>query len=60
MLGMGWVGCGVFNVLFKLSDVSVWGMDVDWVKVKELLDEGLNVICGDGEDVDLWDNLDIK
>ena len=35
-------------------------MDADRVKVKELSDEGLNVICGDGEDVDLWDNLDIK
>ncbi len=60
VLGMGRVGRGAFNALSKLSDVSVWGMDADRVKVKELSDEGLNVICGDGEDVDLWDNLDIK
>lgn len=60
VLGMGRVGQGAFNALSKLADVSVWGMDADRVKVKQLASEGLNVICGDGEDVDLWDNLEIK
>ncbi|MEM7421313.1 MAG: cation:proton antiporter family protein [Pseudomonadota bacterium] len=60
VLGMGRVGRGAFNALSKLTDVNVWGMDADRVKIKELADEGLNVICGDGEDIDLWDNLDIK
>ncbi|MBZ2162386.1 cation:proton antiporter family protein [Alteromonas stellipolaris] len=60
VLGMGRVGQGAFNALSKLADVSVWGMDADRVKVKQLACEGLNVICGDGEDVDLWDNLEIK
>lgn len=60
VLGMGRVGRGAFNALSKLTEVNVWGMDADRVKVKELVEEGLSVICGDGEDVDLWDNLDIK
>jgi hypothetical protein len=60
VLGMGRVGQGAFNALSKLADVSVWGMDADRVKVKQLASEGLNVICGDGEDVDLWDNLELK
>ena len=60
VLGMGRVGRGAFNALSKLSNVNVWGMDADRVKTKEMADEGFNVICGDGEDVDLWDNLDIK
>jgi Trk K+ transport system NAD-binding subunit len=56
---MGRVGRGAFNALSNLSDVNVWGMDADRTKVKELSSEGFNVICGDGEDVDLWENLDI-
>ncbi|MBO7922265.1 cation:proton antiporter [Alteromonas sp. K632G] len=60
VLGMGRVGQGAFNALSKLADVSVWGMDADRVKVKQMASEGLNVICGDGEDVDLWDNLELK
>ena len=60
VLGMGRVGRGAFNALSKLSEVNVWGMDADRVKIKEMASEGLNVICGDGEDVDLWDNLDIQ
>ena len=60
VLGMGRVGRGAFNALSKLTEVNVWGMDADRVKIKELADEGLNVICGDGEDIDLWDNLDIR
>ncbi|BFT30358.1 cation:proton antiporter [Alteromonas sp. D210916BOD_24] len=60
VLGMGRVGRGAFNALSKLAEVNVWGMDADRMKVKELVEEGLSVICGDGEDVDLWYNLDIK
>jgi predicted Kef-type K+ transport protein len=60
VLGMGRVGKGAFNALSKLGDVNVWGMDADRVKVKSMASEGHNVIVGDGEDVDLWDNLDLS
>ena len=59
VVGLGRVGKGAFNSLSKLSDVSVWGMDADQSKVNQLKQQGMNVICGDGEDIDLWDNLDI-
>ncbi|MDO6476819.1 cation:proton antiporter [Alteromonas sp. 1_MG-2023] len=58
VIGMGRVGLGAFNSLHKLADSAVWGMDADRVKINRLQQEGLNVICGDGEDVDLWENLD--
>lgn len=60
VVGLGCVGIGVFLFLNKLMDNYVWGMDVDWVKVQKMCDEGLNVIMGDGEDVDFWENLDIR
>ena len=60
VLGMGRVGKGAFNALAKLGDVNVWGMDADRLKVKQMNSEGHNVIVGDGEDVDLWDNLDLR
>jgi predicted Kef-type K+ transport protein len=60
VIGMGRVGKGAFKALSKLADVNVWGMDADRVKIKKMTENGHNVICGDGEDVDLWDNLDIK
>jgi len=60
VVGLGRVGIGAFSSLNKLMDNHVWGMDADRVKVQKMRDEGLNVITGDGEDVDLWENLDIR
>lgn len=60
VVGMGRVGLGAFQSLSRLVDSKVWGMDADRVKIKRLKSEGLNVIVGDGEDVDLWDNLNIS
>ena len=60
VIGMGRVGRGAFNALSKLSDVNVWGMDADRIKIKKMANEGHKVICGDGEDVDLWENLDLN
>lgn len=60
VIGMGRVGTGAFHSLHKLADNAVWGMDADRSKIQLLQKQGLNVICGDGEDVDLWDNLDVS
>jgi len=60
VIGMGRVGRGAFNALSKLSDVNVCGMDADRIKIKKMANEGHKVICGDGEDVDLWENLDLN
>ncbi len=60
VVGMGRVGSGAFQSLSKLVDSKVWGLDADRTKVNHLKHEGWNVVVGDGEDVDLWDNLDIS
>ncbi|WP_018981782.1 cation:proton antiporter family protein [Salinimonas chungwhensis] len=60
VIGMGRVGMGAFQSLSKLVDSRVVGMDADRVKIQRLKANGMNVICGDGEDIDLWDNLDIS
>jgi len=60
VVGMGRVGMGAFTSLNQLSDGNVWGMDADRQKVIRLSKLGHNIITGDGEDADLWDNLDLS
>lgn len=60
VVGMGRVGSSAYRSLKKVLDDRVWGMDADRTKVRQLRERGKNIICGDGEDIDLWDNLDIS
>lgn len=60
VVGMGRVGKGAFQSLNKLANARVWGMDADALKVAKLQKKGFNIILGDGEDIDLWENLDIS
>ena len=60
VVGMGRVGSGAYRSLRKIVGDRVWGMDADRIKVRQLREQGKNIICGDGEDIDLWDNLDIS
>lgn len=60
VIGLGRVGMGAFFSLNKLLESKVWGMDADRNKIRKLQQDGLNVINGDGEDIDLWENLDIS
>lgn len=60
VVGLGRVGIGAFQSLAKLVGDEVWGMDADRAKIKRMRDDGEQVITGDGEDVDLWENLDIR
>ncbi|MFS1704984.1 cation:proton antiporter, partial [Alteromonas sp. AMM-1] len=60
VVGLGRVGIGAFTSLNKLMEHHVWGMDADRVKIQKMRNDGMNVITGDGEDVDLWENLDIR
>jgi predicted Kef-type K+ transport protein len=59
VIGMGRVGKGAFQALHQQVGDQVWGMDADQNKVEALENLGKNVICGDGEDLDLWENLDV-
>jgi voltage-gated potassium channel Kch len=60
VVGLGRVGKGAFDALSLAVGKRVWGMDADVNRVRCQKAEGLNVFRGDGEDADLWENLDIS
>ncbi len=60
VIGMGRVGKGAFAALRNNLGDTVWGMDADMERVKRLNHDTNNAICGDGENIDLWENLDIS
>jgi len=59
VIGLGRVGKGAFNALRDEVGEKVWGMDSDAERVKQLQGLNLPVFKGDGEDADLWENLDL-
>ena len=60
VVGLGRVGKGAFHALQADLGEKVWGMDSDMARVKRLQAEHLHVFNGDGEDAELWENLDIS
>lgn len=60
VIGMGRVGKGAFKALTRDLGEQVWGMDADSEKVKQLSEVNKNVIAGDGENIDMWENLDLS
>jgi Trk K+ transport system NAD-binding subunit len=57
---MGRVGRGAFETLAKLMEKGVTGMDADLDKVSSLREQNYRAILGDGENIDLWENVDIS
>jgi predicted Kef-type K+ transport protein len=60
VIGMGRVGKGAFNALNKRLGNTVWGMDADIDRVNSLKTIGQNTIVGDGDNIDLWESLDLS
>lgn len=60
VIGMGRVGRGAFETLAKLMKKGVTGMDADLDKISSLREQNYNAILGDGENIDLWENVDIS
>ncbi|NVJ60122.1 MAG: cation:proton antiporter [Gammaproteobacteria bacterium] len=60
VIGMGRVGKGTYQSLCKLVDNNVWGIDADEDRIKRLNAQGFRVLFGDGEDADLWQNMDLS
>ncbi|WP_415885563.1 cation:proton antiporter [Neptuniibacter sp. QD37_6] len=60
VIGLGRVGKGAFNALHSIVGDKVWGMDADRNRIQKFQDKGLHVFYGDGEDADLWCNMDVK
>lgn len=60
VIGLGRVGKGAYSSLNSMVGKEVWGMDADPTRVRALKNAGYQVMVGDGEDVDLWDNMDLS
>lgn len=60
VVGMGRVGKGSFDALTLAIGPNVWGLDADIERVRMLQQGGKQVICGDAEDADLWERIDIS
>lgn len=60
VIGMGRVGRGAFSALTNSLGDTVMGMDADIERVNKLKALKQNTIVGDGENIDLWENLDMS
>jgi glutathione-regulated potassium-efflux system ancillary protein KefC len=60
IIGLGRVGKGAYASLYETKGNLVWGIDVDRDKVLELSKQGINAFTGDGEDADLWENINLE
>jgi len=60
VIGMGRVGKGTYHSLERLQGEKVWGIDSDEDRVSKLQKIGYRALFGDGEDSDLWRNMDLS
>lgn len=57
VIGMGRVGTGVYDSLYKEYGDRMIGIDFDPHKVHQLVAEGRQVLVGDPSDADFWDRV---
>jgi glutathione-regulated potassium-efflux system ancillary protein KefC len=60
VIGLGRVGKGAYISLNSVVGEKVWGMDADPSRIIRLKKVGYQAMVGDGEDVDLWENMDLS
>jgi glutathione-regulated potassium-efflux system ancillary protein KefC len=60
VIGLGRVGKGAYLSLNSMVGKRVWGMDADLSRISQLKKVGYQAMLGDGEDVDLWENMDLS
>ena len=60
VIGLGRVGKGAYLSLNNMVGKKVWGMDADPTRIRALEKIGYQAMVGDGEDVDLWENMDLS
>ena len=58
IVGLGRVGRGAFDSLKVLVGDTVAGMDADRNRITQMQEDQENAFYGDGEDADLWEQLD--
>lgn len=60
VIGMGRVGKGAYKALRNVLGDEVWGMDADPIRIRKLKEQDMQVMVGDGEDADFWEDQDLK
>jgi hypothetical protein len=57
VIGLGRVGSSTYHALEGVIGDRVWGIDSDQDRVNAQTKKGMQVMFGDAEDIDLWDNM---
>lgn len=57
--GMGRVGSGAYNALQPHLHEKVWCVEVDEGRAAAAQKKGRNVVLGDADDIDFWEQLDV-
>ncbi len=60
VLGMGRVGIGAYKYLHDLYPNDVVGVEENYAKVLEHIENGINCVHGDASDHDFWENADMN
>ncbi|MCO4799041.1 MAG: cation:proton antiporter [Colwelliaceae bacterium] len=60
IIGMGRVGMGAYKALDSQSSKQAWGLDTDRNKVDWLNNNDTQAFCGDAEDADFWENIELS
>ena len=60
VIGVGRVGKGALKALHAMVGDRVWGMDSDRARIARQREEGLHVFSGDGDNAEIWENIDIS
>lgn len=59
IIGMGRVGKGCYKETSRVYGEAVWGVDSDAERIAKLKNMDMQVIRGDAEDADFWDNVNL-
>jgi glutathione-regulated potassium-efflux system ancillary protein KefC len=60
IIGMGRVGAGAYEELTKHYPNEVWGLDVEQERADNYKAKGLNVTCGDADDIEFWESINLS
>ncbi|WP_317931290.1 cation:proton antiporter family protein [Halioxenophilus sp. WMMB6] len=58
--GMGRVGIGAYHALEQRMHEKVWCVEVDEIRAAQQQQMGYNVVLGDADDIDFWEQLDVS
>ena len=58
--GMGRVGSGAYKALHPRLKEKVWCMEADEARVSKAQAQGINVVVGDADDIDFWEQIDLS